>query len=87
MVNDDGAFVALGGITHPAAMPVAFEHFLTKPSKMFLVLPLEGVADSTHPMREDLRSPTPAVHHVLFGLGHQINRSVFCRTTTSTSQP
>ena len=87
MVNDDGPFVASGRVAHPAAVPVPFKHFLAKPSEVFLILPLEGVADSTHPMREDLRLPTPAVHHVLFGLRHHITRSVFSRTTTSTSQP
>ncbi len=87
MVNDDGPLVASGGIAHPAAVAVPFQHFLAKPSKVFLILPLERVADSTHPMREDLRLPAPAVHHVLFGLRHHITRSVFSKTTTSTSQP
>ena len=87
MMNDDGSFVATGSIAHPAAVTVPFEHFLAKPSKVFLILPLERVADRAHPMRENLRLPAPAVHHVLFGLRHHITRSVFARTTTSTSQP
>ena len=86
-MNDDGSFVAPRRVANPASVTVAFEHFFAKPSKMFLVLSLERVADSTHPMREDLRFPTPAVHHVLFGLRHHITRSVFSKTITSTSQP
>ncbi len=53
---------------------------------MFFVLPLERVADSTHPVREDLGLAAAAVHHVLFELRHRINRSRFSKTTTSTSQ-
>lgn len=66
MVNDDGTFVAPGSIAHPAPVTVPFEDFLAKSSKVFLVLPLERVADRAHAMGEDLRFPTPAVHHVLF---------------------
>ena len=87
MVNDDGAFIAPRGIAYPASVTVPFEHLLAKPPKVFLILPLERVADRAHPMRENLRFPTPAVHHVLFGLRHHITRSVFSKTTTSTSQP
>ena len=66
VVNGDGAFIASGGIAHPAAVPVPFKHFLAKPSKVFLILPLEGVANGAHPMREDLCFSAPAVHYVLF---------------------
>ena len=87
VVNDDGSFVASGGIAHTAPMTVPFEHFLAKTSKVFFILPLEGIADGTHPVREHLRLSTPAMHHVLFELRHRITRSASSSMTTSTSQP
>ena len=75
-MNDDRAFVASGGVAHPAAVPIPFEYFLTKPSEVFLILPLEGVANGAHSMREDLCFSAPAMHHVLFRLRHHITRSV-----------
>ena len=87
MVNDDGSFVTPGGIAHPAAVAIPLEDFLAKTPEVFLVLPFERVADSTQAMRENPGSPTPTVHHVLFGLRHHITRSVFSKTMTSTSQP
>ena len=79
MVNDNGAFVSSRCIAHPAAVPVSFKHFLTKPSKVFLILPFERVADGAHPMRENLSFPASAVHHVLSRFHHHITSSVFPR--------
>ena len=77
MVDDDGPLIAPRGVAHPAPMTVAFEHFFAEPSKVFLILPLEGVANGAHPMREDLCFFAPAVHHALLRLRHHITRSVF----------
>ena len=61
----------------PAAVPISFKHFLAKPSKVFLVLPLERVAHSTHPMREDLRFPrTCSASRAVWGFAITSPRSI-----------
>lgn len=87
MVDDDGPLVSARSVADAATVVVAFQHLFPEPAKVFLVLPPERVADSTHPMREDLRFTAPAMHRVLLRLPHHMNRSVVSKTTTSTSQP
>jgi hypothetical protein len=67
--------------------PVAFQHLLPQTAEVFFVPLFERLADSTHSMREDLRSSASAMHRVLFGLRHHIARSVLSRTATSISHP
>ncbi len=87
MVDDDGPLVTAGSVAHTAAIPIAFQHLLPETTEILLILSLQYVADGTHPMRENLRFPATAMHCVLFQLRHHITRSVFSKTTTSTSQP
>ena len=75
VVNDDLALVTAGRITDAATIAVTFQHPLPQATKIFLILPLERIADSTHPLRKDLRSPAPAMHCVLFRSPHCITRS------------
>ena len=70
MVNDDGPLVAAGSIAHAAAVPVPFQNVLAQPAKVFFILSLERVADSTDPMRKDLCPSAGAMHRVLFELRH-----------------
>ena len=57
MMDDDRSFVASGCIANPATISIPFEHFLPKPSKVFLILPLQGVADSVHPCARTFAFP------------------------------
>lgn len=80
VMHDDGALVTAGRITYPATVPITFQNFLAQAAEVFLVLSLERVANSTHPMREDLRLSAPAMHRVLFRLSHTFAlQARFCR--------
>ena len=85
MVNDHGSFVASGVIAHPAPVALTSEHFFSKPSKMFVLLPLERVADSTDPMREAFAFPH--LQRITCCLAFVIKSPAQASPMTSTSQP
>ena len=80
VMHDDGPLVTAGRVTDPATVSITFQNFLAQAAEILLVLSLERVANSTHPMREYLRLSAPAVHRVLFRLSHHFSlRARFCR--------
>ncbi|WP_263383540.1 hypothetical protein [Granulicella arctica] len=44
MVDNDRSFIPTRRVTHPAALPIAFQNSLTQTAKVLLILPLERVA-------------------------------------------
>ena len=83
VVDDDGAFVATGGVTDAATVAVTLQNRFTQATEILLILPFQGVAGRAqshcknfgftawtvhHPLNEPCHFPAPLFTSVVLAL-------------------
>ena len=66
MVDDDGAFVPTGSVTHPATLPIALQNSLPQTAEVLLILPLECVTGRAKTHGKHLPITTRTVQRALY---------------------
>jgi hypothetical protein len=65
MMDDDRAFIPARGIAHAAPIPITFQHSLSQPTEILLILSLERIAGRAKAMCENLGIAAPAIYDIL----------------------
>jgi hypothetical protein len=66
MMNNDGAFASPRSSANTAAIAISLQDLLSQPTKIFVVLPFQGVAGCTKTERKDLLASASAMQRPLY---------------------
>src|SRR5258708_37489948 len=66
MMNNDGTFASPGSSANTTAITISLQDLLSQPTKIFVVLPFQGVAGCTKTKRKDLLASASAMHRPLY---------------------
>ena len=61
MMNNDGAFASPRSSANTAAIAISLQDLLSQPTKIFVVLPFQGVAGCTKTERKDFLASASAM--------------------------
>jgi hypothetical protein len=66
MMNNDGTFASPRSSANTAAIAISLQDLLSQPTKIFVVLPFQGVAGCTKTERKDLLASASAMQRPLY---------------------
>jgi hypothetical protein len=66
MMNDDGAFASPRSSANTAAIAISLQDLLSQSTKIFVVLPFQGVAGCAKTERKDLLASASAMQRPLY---------------------